>query len=279
MVVAEAARNRAARIVPAVDRAARVLGLIEAAERPLGISDLARRLEASKGSVHDVLETLRAHGLLARDDASKQYRLGPRLVRLGAAAAQGVDLAREAEPHLRRLAAETRATALLLVPRPRDGRAVIVATAQPEGSAMGVAATVGGRIPLLAGASGKVFLAFDVAAGAAPATLPAVYTERTIVDLEAIRQETAAVRHQGWAVDDREYLEGVRAVAAPVFDARGEVIAALLAVGLAGALTTDRLPATIAATTHAAAALSFAVGAPEPPTAPSLPDNSNGGRP
>src|SRR5919197_6715038 len=141
-----------ARLVPAVDRAARVLALLEAEGRPLGISDLARRLNASKGSVRDVLETLRSHGLLERDDANKQYRLGPRLVRLGHAAQDGLDLARVAGPFLTRLTEVTGETALLLT---RQGdRALILAKAEAGETAMRVSAPVGRRIPLIAGAVG-----------------------------------------------------------------------------------------------------------------------------
>src|SRR4051794_41956772 len=71
------------RLVPAVDRAARLLDVLESAGRGLTISELARELGINKGTMRDLLETLRAHRLLERDEERKLYRLGPRLGRRG----------------------------------------------------------------------------------------------------------------------------------------------------------------------------------------------------
>jgi DNA-binding IclR family transcriptional regulator len=246
------------RPVPAVDRAARLLDVFEAEGRPLGISDLARRLGASKGSVRDILETLRWHGLLQRDDATKLYQLGPRLVRLGQAALARLDLPVVARPFLADLADATGETVLLLVPQ--GERALILDKA--EGNAtMRVSAPVGRRIPVLAGAVGKVTLAHTDPAERTRrlAALPR-YTARTVVDATALAHQLEQVLRDGYALDDEEYLDGVRAAAAPVRDASGRLVAVLLTVGLAGSLSADHLPDTGATTARAAATLSAALG-------------------
>jgi DNA-binding IclR family transcriptional regulator len=252
-----------ARLVPAVDRAARVLAFLEAEGRPLGISELARRLNASKGSVRDVLETLRSHGLLERDDASKLYRLGPHLVRLGHAAQDGLDLAQVARPVLAWLAEQSGQTALLLT---RQGdRALILAKAEAGQTTMQVSAPVGRRIPLTAGAVGKVFLAYaDERERTEHLDRLPRFTPRSIADRAAYEAELRSVRHRGYALDDQEYLDGVRAAAAPVLNAQGGLAAVLLAVGLAGSLTPERLSRTAEATVCAAERLSAALGAPRP---------------
>src|SRR3954468_18462558 len=104
------------RLVPAVDRAARLLAELERAARPMTISELARELGINKGTMRDLLETLRAHGLLERDEERKQYRLGPRLARLGMAALGQLDLGSVARPFLIDLAEQISGTVLLLVP-------------------------------------------------------------------------------------------------------------------------------------------------------------------
>ena len=96
------------RVVPAVDRAARMLAIIEGAGRPMSISELAAELHASKGTVREILETMRAHGLLDRDETTKLYRLGPQLVRLGASSGDSLDLGAVARPTLNRLAESSR---------------------------------------------------------------------------------------------------------------------------------------------------------------------------
>ena len=65
-------------------------------------------LGVNKGTTRDLLETLRQHGLLDRDDVRKTYRLGPRLARLGMAALGQLDLSALAHPYLRELAEQVR---------------------------------------------------------------------------------------------------------------------------------------------------------------------------
>jgi IclR family acetate operon transcriptional repressor len=77
----------------------------------------------------------------------------------------------------------------------------------------------------------------------------------------AYAAELDRVRHDGYAIDDEEYLTGVRATSAPVFDARGRLVAAVLVVGLTGSLPVDDLARTGLATAGAAEMISLALGA------------------
>ena len=248
------------RLVPAVDRAARLLEVLELGGRPMTISELARHLGINKGTVRDLLETLRAHGLLERDEARKEYRLGPRLARLGMAALGQMDLASVARPFLLDLASEINGTVLLVVPH--GDRATIVDKVDGGRVAVDVSATVGRRIRLAAGACGKVFL--SVVADAERARYLADLqhpTPRTITDLAAYAAELEAVRLLGYATDDEEYLTGVRAAASPVYDARGRLGAAVLVLALTGSLRLEDLPQTGEATARTAGAISAALGA------------------
>jgi DNA-binding IclR family transcriptional regulator len=226
----------------------------------LTISELARELELNKGTTRDLLETLRAHGLLERDAERKQYRLGPQLARLGIAALGQLDLAGVAHPFLVDLAAETGGAALLLV-RQAD-RARIVDKVDAGHVAVEVSATVGRRIPLAAGACGKVFLAH------VPDEERTTYLERlgratprTIREPSQYSRELARVKDHGYATDDEEYLPGVRATSAPIFDARQQLVGALLVVGLTSSLSAEDLVPTGQATARAARAISAALGA------------------
>jgi DNA-binding IclR family transcriptional regulator len=250
------------RLVPAVDRAARLLDLLYAAGRPMTITELARELGVNKGTTRDILETLRLHGLLDRDEITKTYRLGSRLARLGMAALGPLDLSTLAHPFLRELAERVNGTVLLVVPH--ADRATIVDKVDSGRLAVEVSANVGSRIRIAAGACGKVFLAYDAdenfAARLSDLTHP---TRNTILDVEAYRAELERVRRQGYATDDEEYLAGVRATSAPVFDARGHLVAAVLVVGLTGSLPVSELPLAGQRTATAARAISAALGAPD----------------
>ena len=234
---------------------------MELAGRPLTISELARELGLNKGTTRDLLETLRAHGLLDRDAERKRYRLGPRLARLGMAALGQLDLGGVARPFLVDLAAETGGAALLLV---RDGpRAAIVDKVDAGQVAVEVSATVGRRIPLAAGACGKVFLAHvPPAERAAFLDHQGPGTPRTIRDSRRYAEELERVKQRGYATDDEEYLPGVRATAAPIFDARQQLVACVLVLGLTTSVTAADLGSRGEATRRAAEAISAALGAP-----------------
>jgi IclR family acetate operon transcriptional repressor len=247
-------------MVPAVERAARLLEILESGGRPMTITELARQLGINKGTVRDLLETLRAHGLLERDEDRKQYRLGPRLARLGMAALGQLDLASAARPYLAELAKEVNGAVLLVVPH--GDRATIVDKVDGGRVAVEVSATVGRRIRLAAGALGKIFLApLDQPSRTqylADLTRP---TARTITNPVDYTAQIEAARRQGYATDDEEYLAGVRATAAPVVDARGRVVAAVLVIGLTGSLRVEDLPKVGAATASTARCISAALGA------------------
>lgn len=243
-----------ARVVPAVDRAARILAMLEDERRPLSISEFASRLNASKGTVREVLETLRYHGFVERDAESKLYTLGARLIRLGALARSRLGLGETARPYLRELAEEVGEAAVLLLPQ--GASLIINEKAEPERRAlpMTVAATIGGSIPLFAGACGKVMLAFDgprarLAAGGG-----------VVPDVPA--EELRLVRARGFALDDQEFLDGIRGVSAPVFDQDGSLAALILVSGLVASIGSEQLEEMGEATGRAARQISAALGAP-----------------
>ncbi len=228
----------------------------------MSLSDLARRLDASKGTVRDILETLRHHGILDRHEDSKLYSLGGRLIRLGVLARTRLGLGDTARPFLRRLAEETGEVAVLLTLG--DGRLLVSQIAEPDQRLlpMSLHATLGSSIPLLAGACGKVLLA--VGSGGSD------NDPRGTMPVDAA--ELARVRTLGYALDDEEYLEGIRGVSSPVIDDEGEIAALILVSGLSASFPRERLDAFGRATATAARAISAALGAPPvPDDAPASP--------
>jgi IclR family acetate operon transcriptional repressor len=250
------------RLVPAADRAARVLRALAADGSGARLSELSRALRLSKSTLFELLATLAHHGLVERDDESRVYRLGPALLELGSAALRRLDVAQIARPHLVRLRDAIGETAVLHVPA-ADG-AIIVERAESTHD-LKVVAPLGHRLPPLAGSVAKIFLAHrpqgEVAALLRQNPLPA-FTPHAITDSDRYFEELARVRRRGFAIDDQEYLPGVRAVSAPVYDARGRVVAALSVVGSSARLTRDRLAGAAAAVSSAAAAISRRLGAP-----------------
>lgn len=250
-------------LVPAVDRAIRMLAALRGVSEGKGISDLARDLAIPKSSAFQIAATMVHHGLLERDGTTRRYRLGRALDALAGGAGARADVSALAVPHLRGLARHTGLTALLGL-YTSSGTVLGAKADSPE--PLGIGAPVGFELERWAGAFGKIY----AAALDEPRRrrllrrrLPA-YTARSIVAPAAMERELEGVRRRGVAIDDEEYLDGIRAVAAPVHDGSGALVGSLCVLGLAARLDDGRMAGAADRARAAAAALSLDLGAGAP---------------
>jgi IclR family acetate operon transcriptional repressor len=233
--------------VEAVERAVAVLDVLADAVE-LGTNEIARRTGINASSVSRLLATLQASGLVDQVDETGRYRLGLRLVELGNAALARLDLRELARPQLRALVAATGETATLSVPG--DEFALTVDFVRSPASVQSVA-QIGRPSVTHATAAGKVLLAFgDVPM---PTGELRAYTEHTTTDPATLAREVVRVRAQGWAQATGEREHDLNAIAAPVRDAAGELVAILGVQGPAsrfgeGAMHDARRPLAAAAT-------------------------------
>lgn len=190
--------------------------LLEVARRPGGmtVTEVAQALEIAVPTAHHLLGTLRADGLLARDD--RCYVLGPRIGVLADAFLREGSTPGYLRKPLRRLAEETGETAYLTAWR--DGEIHALETVEGE-AAVRVGPVERGRYHSPhARATGKLLLAFArpelrrTVLGSHPLT---AHTTHTIVDRAVLEAELAEIRERGWAEDREEFVEGVSCVAAP----------------------------------------------------------------
>lgn len=235
----DAAVSLVPRSVPAVARAAGILRTL-AGRREATLTDLARSVGIYKSTAHGILGTLTAFDLVERDPATRRYRLGPALVTLGRAAQDPHDLGALTRPdlvHLSRLTAET--VALHTV----DGEGSVIVASEESPQRLKVTAPPGFRMPAYAGAVAKVLEAFDAAPRPRPARLPA-FTSRSITRPDRWDRELRKVRQAGFAIDDMEYQDGIRAVSAPVLvgpASRWEVVAAYSIIAVASRVSVATL--------------------------------------
>jgi DNA-binding IclR family transcriptional regulator len=224
--------------IPVIERMMDVLAHLERAEGRRSIRDLATSSGVPRSTVYRILNTLEAHRMVVRA-GTDGYQLGSRLLSLAARVPRGSEwqrLAESAQPFLQRLADETGETTKLSV---LDADAALCVAVAQGPMPFAVAAALGGRYPLHAGAASKVLLA---AMDPAPvlATPLEAYTSRTITDAAALRSQLARIRRQGWAEDTGEHSLSIRAVAAPVRDAAGRIVAALSVAHFADRPASDR---------------------------------------
>jgi IclR family acetate operon transcriptional repressor len=255
--------------VRAVDRAVTILQLI-ARDGEGRVSSLARALGVNRSTTFRILATLEQRGMVVQDGERGAYRLGRGVVELAAAATrEGLPLTVVARPLCEALAAEIGETVNLAI---FDGEAVI-SVDQVLGSATLTSVNwIGQRTPAHATSAGKVFLAFMSAEERArhlSGDLPA-FTDQTITDPALLERELGVVRHRGYATTSEEHEVGLAAVAAPIFDSFGAVIAAVAVSGPAFRFRSDRLEQIATTVVEAAEALSARNGfvrLADPPTA------------
>jgi DNA-binding IclR family transcriptional regulator len=210
-----------------VRNAARLLKVFRSRERELGVSELARRLGLGKSSVHRVLATLAAEGLIEQNPDTGNYRLGLVMFELGEAVRVHMDLHAAAGPVLAALREQTRESCQVGV---LDGHDVVYVDRLESPQTLRLFTETGRRVPAHCTSSGKILLAHldPVALAAILDTMPLeALTPRTITDRAGLSDELSRVRRRGWseAVEEREV--GVASIAVPIRDARDEVVAAL----------------------------------------------------
>jgi len=204
----------------------RLLTSFSGQEDELGITTLASRLRLAKSTVHRLAATLTSAGFLEQNSETGKYRLGVALFELGALVRRRMDVANEARPKLRELLEKSGETVQLGIV---DHYSVLYVYEMESPRAIRMAAAVGGRAPLHCTAVGKVLLAFqpaDYVKQVIERGLTA-YTAKTITKREAVLGMLEEVRLREHAIDDEESEVGLRAIAAPVRNHSGAVIAAL----------------------------------------------------
>ena len=191
-----------------------------------GVNELSRELQLHKSTVSRLVTTLERGGLLARVPENGHYRLGIDLIQMAEQVVALMDVREVARPLLRQLAETCLETANLAV---WDiGQVIDVEQFPPTARQVKNVNWARWRMDPHCTAAGKVFLAYfppDEQERHLQVTL-ARLTPHTITDREVLRSELARAREQGYAVAQGELEEGLNAVAAPVFDHRGQVVAA-----------------------------------------------------
>jgi IclR family transcriptional regulator, KDG regulon repressor len=215
--------------IQTVSNALRVLEAFNE-DHEIGVAELSRRLGLHKNNVFRLLATLEQDGYIEQSAANDRYRLGVAAAELGHSFTRSRRLLERSRPMLESLVEETGETAHLAV---MDRFEVVHLDGAAPHRILVTSPRVGRRLPIHCTALGKTLLgcsserlwqAYDrsvVSNGGLEAR-----TERTIVDPDKFFAHLHMVASRGYSIDVEELEAGVICVAAPVFDAEGEVVAA-----------------------------------------------------
>ena len=244
--------------VQSVDRAVAILEIL-ARDGEAGVTEVARELDVHKSTASRLLAALDRRELVTQDKARGKFRLGVGIVRLAGAASARLDVVQESRPVCRALGHQVGETINLAI---LSGRDALYLDQVAGPAALSPHNWAGQHIPVHATSDGKVLLAYLPAAQLKECLAPplARFTDRTITAVAEFPQLLAEVRRRGFATAVEELEAGLTAVAAPVRNAEGTVIASISASGPSFRIPADRIPSLAAAVRRAADEVSRRLG-------------------
>jgi len=214
-------------LIQSIDRAAQVLSSLQGA-RHLGITELAVLLELPPSTVHGIVKSLQAHGLVAKEPNGKRYMLGPALLKLSNVYLDTLDVRARAMRWTQELARRT-GLATRLGAELFDEVIVIHHNNRPDGSEQ--MPETGLAIPVHASALGKILLTYNADAADQLFESPLrSLTGDTITDPSKLILQFAQIAERGIATEEDEAVLGESSLAAPIADRYGSVIAAVSVV-------------------------------------------------
>lgn len=220
--------------VQVLDRAFDITEALAQARTPMALGELASNVKMSKSTVHRLLHTMVERGY-ATKTAEGAYTVGPKLFDVVSYRINSLELQTEAKPILANLKSALGLTSHLGI---LDGSYVSYIDKEATGMGGEAYTRVGFRSPAHCSSMGKCLLACLSSAQLEEALYGydfERFTPNTIVRRGAFMECLHQARKQGWAIDDEEYELGHRCIAAPVYDYRGDGIAA---VGVSGTMAT-----------------------------------------
>jgi DNA-binding IclR family transcriptional regulator len=222
-------------------RGLRILEVVAASTGGTSLADVARRTNLARSTAHYLMQALVAQGYLRQHTDARNYELGLRVFKLAGQPLNSEQIAMAAMPVLQELSRLTNESVALGVFR--DDAVILVAVRDTEGPVR-VVQSVGARRPAHCTALGKVLLAWLPPAERSRALSMLrleKHTPKSITLRSEFEGELRRVRNAGYAIDDEEFIVGVRCLAAPVFNETGETIMALGAIGPRQRMTRQRL--------------------------------------
>ena len=220
-------RKKSDYIIQSVDHALDVLEAFHGEEDELGITELSRRLKLHKNNIFRILATLESRGYVEQNLSTDNYRLGLKTLEMGQTYIRHTGLLSVARPLMEELNAKVSENVYIGILKDRYAFYLDVVESTHT---VRVLSRVGCRVPTYCSAMGKAQLAYE-----SMETIMDIlnkkelkkFTANTISMREDVIKHLMLVKETGYAIDDEEWDEGVRCVAAPIFDYTRKVVGAI----------------------------------------------------
>ncbi len=233
-------KRQSSHTVQTIQRASAILRCFVESDTELGVTYVSRQVGIHKSTVSRLLAALRKEGFVEQNLETGKWRLGLGLLDLAGAVLERMDLRKVMLTPMRTLSAQTQETINITV---LDGNECVNIGSISSPKSIQHVGRLGRRTPLHCTSTGKVLLAFltsDEREVLLSSTLQPC-TKNSIVDRRALEQALDQVCEHGYAIAHEEYEEGLSAIAAPIRDHTGRVVATVSISGPSYRMGSDRI--------------------------------------
>jgi DNA-binding IclR family transcriptional regulator len=217
--------------IQTLDRAFQILDCFSLEDYELGVREVSRMTNLSSSVCGRLMVAMKNWGVLSQNGITKAYTIGPKSLRWAEIYSANLDIRIVALPFINQLLLQSKETISLYI---LDDDERLCIERMESAQNVRIVARIGRRLPLYAGSAGKVLLAF----------LPSYkqeeiirktefkpFTENTIIDPQILREDLKVIQNRGYAFSNGEWVADASGVAAPIFDHKGAVVAALTISG------------------------------------------------
>ena len=228
-------------MLSSLDKSLKIIDQLSKNPQGLSLSELAKMLGYPKSTIHHILSTFIPYDYVIQDPETKKYRLGFKFLTISKTILENIDIRNIAHKHLRKLHQKCNEAVHLYILR--NGYLVCLDKIDESEGGLSLATYIGFRTDPHAAASGKVLLSelshkeIEEMYKGRPLR---VYGKNTITSFSQLFEQLENIKKQGYAIDNEEYYEGARCVAAPV-RAGGRIVAAISVTGSIFTMTMDRI--------------------------------------
>lgn len=247
-------------LVQSIDRALTIIEVLSNYNEGLGVTEISQQVDLHKSTVYRLLSTLIYKGYVVQDMESNKYKITLKLFELGSKKVESMDLLSASKTFTRKLMEVVNEVVHLVV---RDGNEIVYIDKVEANNTIRMASTIGKRGPMYCTATGKVILAFmpeSQCANILNNSNLEFKTDKTIVEMDALKNQLKEINKMGYAIDDEENELGVRCVGAPIFNRKGEIEGAISVSGPSTRVTEDKVEAIALEVTKYALLISEEIG-------------------
>jgi DNA-binding IclR family transcriptional regulator len=209
-----------------------ILFLYDTTTPLLSVAEISKKLKYSQSKAYRLIRTFVKYGLIKEDNGTARYSLGLNALRLGLLAQQQFNITEIARPFMRELSHLTKETVLLTAVNGTKG--IVLERVESEEPIRYSLFQPGASLPLHCGASSKILMAYlseeDWGRIITREGLKR-YTPNTITNVDQLKAHLKEIRKKGYAFSDQEVDRDARAVAAPIMNGFGEVVAGVSIAG------------------------------------------------